>query len=281
MEIYTTKTELQARLSKIHKGKSIGFAPTMGALHEGHLSLLERSKDENDISVVSIFINPTQFNDVNDFNNYPREFEHDKTMLRENGCDILFLPGYNEIYPEKNIEWTEVDLGFIEKTMEGKHREGHFRGVKTVVFRLFEIVKPQKAYFGEKDYQQLLIIREMVKMLNMPVQIIRCETKREPDELAMSSRNKKLAEDERMAAARIPLILKGALKLLKTETSEVIISWVKEQFAENPPLQLQYFVLADQDTLKPVSKAEPGKTRIFIAAFAGKIRLIDNMLFEG
>lgn len=281
MKIYTKKSELQEYLTRLQHRNTIGFAPTMGALHEGHLSLLDKAMIENDISVVSIFINPTQFNNTSDFDNYPRDFEHDILLLGERNCNVLFLPELHEIYPENNIHWIDIDLGFIEKTMEGKYRPGHFRGVKTVVYQLLDIIKPLKAYFGEKDYQQMLVIREMIKKLNLPVQIITCETKREHDGLAMSSRNRRLSAEERIAASKIPVILKGALKLLKTETTTVVSSWVREQFAETPELRLQYFEICDQETLKPASIAQPGKVRLFTAVFAGDIRLIDNMLFEG
>ena len=280
MKTITTKKELQEYRKKLSMDSSIGFVPTMGALHEGHLSLLDKSNAENDISIVSIFINPAQFNDVSDFNNYPRNFEHDKLLLAQRKCDILFLPEHNEIYPDQNIDWIDVDLGFIEQTMEGRYRSGHFRGVKTVVFRLFDIVKPHKAYFGEKDYQQMLIVKEMEKKLHMLIQIIPCETQRDDDGLAMSSRNRKLTVEGRRAAAKIPLILKAALNLLKTESPGAVSAWVKEQFAETAELQLQYFEIVDQETLKSVARAEPEKTRLFVAVFVDNVRLIDNMLFK-
>lgn len=281
MKIFTTKKELQQFREELSLDKSIGFVPTMGALHEGHLSLLGKCNSENDISIVSIFINPTQFNDVSDFKNYPRDFEQDTLLLTKKNCDILFLPDHNEIYPDKNIDWTDVDLGFIEQTMEGRYRSGHFRGVKTVVFRLFDIVMPHKAYFGEKDYQQMLLVKEMMKKLNMDIQIIPCETKRDADGLAMSSRNRKLSARGRSVAAKIPQILKAGLNFLRTESPGVVSSWVRHQFTEIPELQLQYFEIADQETLKPAAIAEPGKTRLFAAVFVDNVRLIDNMLFEG
>lgn len=280
MNTLTTKKDLQHYLQQF-SGMSIGFVPTMGALHQGHLSLLETSIAENTISVVSIFVNPTQFNDVNDFNRYPKNFKNDEMLLEANGCDILFLPDYSEIYPGTEIKWIETDLGYLEQVMEGKYRPGHYRGVKTVVHNLFTIINPSRAYFGKKDYQQMLIIKKMAENLNMPLQIIPCETKRESDGLAMSSRNENLNEKERAVAGKIPEILMESLKMLKSESTKTVMKWVKGQFENEQELRLQYFEILNQDDLLPVERADPGKTRVFIAAFAGNIRLIDNMLFIG
>jgi pantoate--beta-alanine ligase len=275
-----TKDSLRGCLQGVSH-KSIGFIPTMGALHPGHISLLYKAKAENDLSVVSIFINPTQFNDINDFRNYPKNFLNDQTLLEENACDVLFLPDYQEIYPGKDIEWIDINLGDIEQVMEGKYRSGHFKGVKTVVYNLFKIVNPTRAYFGKKDYQQMLIIMEMVKWLKLPVQIIPCDTQREPDGLAMSSRNRKLNVDERIAAGKIPAIMKEALIRLNNQTPGEVTEWVKEEIDREPLLKLQYLEIVNKNDLMPVQKVQAGNTRIFIAAFAGNIRLIDNMLFKG
>ena len=280
MITFTTKKDIRNYLESLPDKGSVGFVPTMGALHQGHISLLNRSKEENEISIVSIFVNPTQFNDINDFHTYPKNFAEDSEILEQQGCNILFLPSYGEIYPEKAINWIDVDLGDLEKVMEGSFRPGHFKGVKTVVYKLFDIIEPDKAYFGIKDYQQLLVIKKMVEKFKMPVQIVPCATKREPDGLAMSSRNKKLNREERTAASEIPLILNKSLEKLSFMAIHEIKQLAQERFNKHPLLQLQYFEILNQDTLLPAEKAKPGNTRIFIAAFAGKTRLIDNMLYE-
>ncbi|MGI8893538.1 MAG: pantoate--beta-alanine ligase [Bacteroidia bacterium] len=276
----TTRKDLQDYLPKA-ADQSIGFVPTMGALHQGHISLLKRAKSENDIGIASIFINPIQFNDINDFNRYPRNFEADKQKLERNGCDLLFLPDYEEIYPGKEIEWIDPDLGYIEQVMEGQYRPGHFKGVKTVVYHLLNIVKPARAYFGKKDYQQMLIIKSMIRVMNLPVEVVPCDTERERDELAMSSRNKTLNSEERHAAAKIPMILNEALERLKDHKTQEVKAWVNDQFLSDPTIHLEYFEILDQESLKPVDRAVAGKTRLFIAAYPGKIRLIDNMLYKG
>src|ERR1700751_2518908 len=195
-------------------GKQIGFVPTMGALHKGHISLIEQSKKACDITVCSIFVNPNQFNDKNDLARYPRMPEKDCKMLEENGCDIVFMPSEEEIYP---VPDTRVfDFGMIDKVLDGAHRPGHFNGVAQVVSRLFDIVKPDRAYFGLKDYQQVLIIKKMVEQLHLPVEIVACPILREPDGLAMSSRNTLLSAEERKAASLIPKLMQEAKTLSKS-----------------------------------------------------------------
>ena len=271
----TTTKDLQEYLAK---AGSIGFVPTMGALHKGHLSLLKQAKTENDVAVVSIFINPTQFNDPEDFAKYPRNYNDDIDILSKAGCDVLFLPDHSEIYQDEKIKWVDADVGAIEHIMEGVYRPDHFRGVKTVVHKLFEIVKPDKAYFGEKDFQQLRIIQEMVRQLKMPVAIVPCKTEREENGLAMSSRNKNLSAKERMAAAKIPELLARANRALLSNSVEQVVEMVKEEIAQDPILQYQYFIVADEKTLQPIDRVNKSiKARIFIAVFAGKTRLIDNI----
>lgn len=261
------------------EGKSIGFVPTMGALHKGHVSLVESSVAENDITVVSIFVNPTQFNDKNDLKNYPRMPEKDITMLGAAGVDVVFMPTEDEIYPEPDTR--VFDFGMLDKVMEGKFRPGHFNGVAQVVSKLFDIVEPHRAYFGQKDYQQLAIIRAMVRMLGYKIEIIGCPIVREPDGLAMSSRNLLLTAEHRKSA---PLIYK-TLAQARNKTNELsvkeMIDWVVNGINADPNLKVEYFELADADSLLPVQGWDhPNGIVGCIAVWAGNIRLIDNMMFK-
>src|ERR1035437_3648920 len=219
-----------------NSGKRIGFVPTMGALHEGHLSLLEAAKKECEITICSIFVNPTQFNDKNDLIRYPRMPEKDCRMLENNGCDIVFMPSVEEIYPQTDTRI--FDFGKLDKVLEGAHRPGHFNGVAQVVSRLFEIVKPDKAFFGLKDYQQVLIIKNLVELLHLPIEIIACPILREPDGLAMSSRNMLLSAEERKAASLIPKLMQEAKNL----SSKMPLTDLKNKLLEeikNEPLLKQ------------------------------------------
>lgn len=278
MKVFSTISEIQDYLSdKIKIGKSIGFVPTMGALHEGHLSLIREARAENDIVVSSIFVNPIQFNKADDLKNYPRNTEEDKQMLSKEKCNILFLPSVEEMYPEPVNE--QYDFGNLDKVMEGLHRPGHFNGVAIVVKRLFEIVKPTRAYFGMKDYQQMVIIHHMVKTSNLPVEIVPCSIIREDNGLAMSSRNRLLSETEKMQAS----ILYDALKLVKTRSGYDSISEIKReieyQFKKNKYISLEYFEIVDMYTLKPLKIwAESRYAIACIAANVGKVRLIDNYI---
>lgn len=261
------------------KGNRIGFVPTMGALHKGHISLVERSVEENDITVVSIFVNPTQFNDTNDLKNYPRMPERDISMLNETGVDIVFMPSESEMYPEPDLR--VFDFGTLDKVMEGKFRPGHFNGVAQVVSKLFDIVNPHRAYFGEKDYQQLAIIRAMVGMLGYNIEIIGCPIAREPDGLAMSSRNLLLTPEHRQSAPDIYKTLADARNKTDEFSVKEMISWVEKQINSNPNLRVEYFELVDADTLLPVSSWEhPNRIVGCIAVWAGKVRLIDNLEFK-
>lgn len=261
------------------KGNRIGFVPTMGALHKGHISLVERSVDENDITVVSIFVNPTQFNDTNDLKNYPRMPERDISMLNETGVDIVFMPSESEMYPEPDSR--VFDFGTLDKVMEGKFRPGHFNGVAQVVSKLFDIVNPHRAYFGEKDYQQLAIIRAMVGMLGYNIEIVGCPIAREPDGLAMSSRNLLLTPEHRQSAPDIYKTLADARNKTDEFSVKEMIIWVEKQINSNPNLRVEYFELVDADTLLPVSSWEhPNRIVGCIAVWAGKVRLIDNLEFK-
>jgi pantoate--beta-alanine ligase len=277
MKIFYTKAALNAYLDAQKKNKQIGFVPTMGALHEGHLSLLKKCKEENDISIVSIFVNPTQFDNSADLVKYPKTFQEDTKLLESAQCDVLFAPDVKEIYAE-NITATSFDFDGLEQEMEGRFRTGHFDGVGTVVKRLFEIVAPNKAYFGEKDFQQLQIVKKMTKKQQLPVKVIGCKIYRAKNGLAMSSRNSRLTEAHLEAAPFIFKILQKAKIEFRTKTPNAIIKWVEKEFEKQPLLNLEYFTIADEKTLKNIKKKdEKTQYRAFIAVFAGEIRLIDNI----
>ncbi|EAQ42694.1 pantoate--beta-alanine ligase [Polaribacter sp. MED152] len=278
MKVFTEKQPLKAHLSnKKIENKSIGFVPTMGALHKGHLSLIEEAKKKNDLVVVSIFVNPTQFDKEEDLVNYPKTFDKDKQMLESIDCDALFYPSVNEIY-NNNISSDSFDFDGLEFKMEGKFRDGHFNGVGTIVKTLFEIVNPDVAYFGQKDFQQLQIIKKMVKKHNLKLKIKGCPIYREDDGLAMSSRNVRLNPSLREAAPFIYKTLKKARKKFKTKSAEKVVYWVEKEFKEHPLLKLEYFTIAEEKTLETIiTKESDKKYRAFIAVFAGDIRLIDNI----
>ena len=279
MLIFNKKSDLSAFLSPfINQNKSIGFVPTMGALHEGHLSLLKNSLSENDITVMSIFVNPTQFNNAEDLDKYPRTLERDvQIMLAISNSIIVYAPEVEDIY-EGNTVSENFEYDGLENQMEGKHRPGHFDGVGTIVKRLFEIVQPNKAYFGEKDFQQLQIVKKLVSKYNIPVEVIGCPIHREPNGLAMSSRNERLSVIAKEKAAIIYQILSDAKKLFQTNSAEETILFVENEFKKHPEFQLEYFEIADEATLLPVSEKENDKNyRGFIAIFIENIRLIDNI----
>lgn len=257
-------------------GNKVGFVPTMGALHRGHLSLLKRSMKENDFNIVSIFVNPTQFNNSDDLEKYPRTIEADLNLLKKAGCDAVFIPTVTEIYP-KGQKSEKFDFNGLEFQMEGKFRQGHFDGVGTVVKRFFEIVNPDRAYFGEKDFQQLRIIQQMVKNLKLNVQVVPVPIKRERDGLAMSSRNLRLTTEMRKEATVIYKILKTSKDYFKNHTAGETKRFAEKEFSK-VALQLEYFEIADEETLNTVYRKNSSKhIRAFVAAFAGDIRLIDNL----
>ena len=280
MKITYTVAELQTVLTQEKKeNKSIGFVPTMGALHEGHIALVKRCAAENDFSVVSIFVNPTQFNNPNDLLRYPRTLEADYALLQSADADLVFVPSEKEIYPEPDRR--RFDFGNLETVMEGAFRPGHFNGVAQVVSRLFEIVKPDRAYFGEKDFQQLAIIKALVRQLNLPVEIIPHPTVREPDGLAMSSRNSLLTPVQREKAAAISQALFESKKNKDRLSISEIKSEVISQINSVPELRVEYFDIVDSETLQPVRNWDDSK-RITgcIAVYAGEIRLIDNIKYR-
>jgi pantoate--beta-alanine ligase len=280
MQIFYTINETLNYLKNQQKaGKTIGFVPTMGALHAGHISLIESSKKENDLTVCSIFVNPTQFNNPEDLKKYPRTLEKDCEMLDTAQCDVVFAPAAEEMYPA--LPKLTFDFGSLETVMEGKFRPGHFNGVGIVVSKLFHIVKPDKAYFGLKDLQQVAVIRRMVSDLSFDLEIIPCPTLREADGLAMSSRNMRLSAEARALAPHIhQLLILAKEKLQSGESSETTRVFAADYFSNYPEFTLEYLEIADFDTLDPIAQAHtPGKTAICIAAFLGGVRLIDNIVF--
>lgn len=279
MLIFNKKSDLSAFLSPLIKqNKSIGFVPTMGALHQGHLSLLKNSLSENDVTVMSIFVNPTQFNNAEDLDKYPRTLDRDVQIMQDlSNKIIVYAPEVADIY-EGNTVSENFDYDGLENQMEGKHRPGHFDGVGTIVKRLFEIVQPNKAYFGEKDFQQLQIVKKLVSKHNIPVEVIGCPIHREANGLAMSSRNERLSESAREKAAVIYQILNKAKDFFQNHSAEETTTFVENEFEKHPEFQLEYFEIADEATLLPVSEKESNKKyRGFIAIFIENIRLIDNI----
>jgi pantoate--beta-alanine ligase len=278
MKTVGTAAELKDAL-KARGETSVGFVPTMGALHEGHISLVERARRENGTVVVSVFVNPTQFNDPGDLRNYPRTPEADAEMLRRAGADIVFMPSVEEVYPEPDTR--VFDFGRIDKVMEGATRPGHFNGVAQVVSRLFDMVDPGRAYFGEKDFQQIAVIKALVKQMGSDVSIVECPIVREADGLAMSSRNTLLSPEHRAAAPAIHAAMKkgvekkGELDVADTER------FVKAEIEKNPLLKVIYFSIVDADTLQPVENWESAASiRGCAAVQAGGVRLIDNIDFN-
>jgi pantoate--beta-alanine ligase len=280
MLISNLTEETRKFLSVFRKqGKSIGLVPTMGALHEGHLSLMNASLGNNDITVISVFVNPTQFNDKKDFENYPRDLDKDLELIRIKGCDLVFTPSENEIYPEKDHR--VFDFGTLDKYMEGMYRPGHFNGVAQIVSRLFDIIKPDNAYFGEKDFQQLVIIKHLVQQLNLPIEIIPCPIIRESDGLAMSSRNRLLTPKQRKSASKIIEALLDAQKISRKMEITDLKNHVMEWINTDPNLQTEYFELVLESDLIPLLKwPEIAPVTGCIAVKAGSVRLIDNIKFS-
>ena len=261
-------------------GKSIGLVPTMGALHQGHASLVERSVKENDVTVVSVFVNPTQFNDKNDLKNYPRTLEADCALLEKVGATITFAPTVEEMYPTEDTR--QFSFAPIDTVMEGACRPGHFNGVAQIVSKLFYAVEPDKAYFGEKDFQQLAIIREMVRQLDLKLQIVGCPIVREADGLAMSSRNTLLTAEERERALTISRALFASLEHAKENTLAATKAFVEDIINSTPGLELEYYQIVDGNTLQEISEWDDSDYVVgCIALFCGKIRLIDNIKYKG
>lgn len=279
MKVFKLQSDLNKHILKLKdNNKTIGFVPTMGALHKGHMSLVKKALNNNDVAVVSIFVNPTQFNNQNDLVKYPRTLERDVELLKTVSNSILvYAPSVEDIY-KNNIESIKFDFDGLEHEMEGEFRDGHFDGVGTIVKRLLEIVKPDNAYFGEKDFQQLQIIKKLVEKFNIPVNIVGCKIHREANGLAMSSRNERLKPEYKKAAPFVHKTLLAAKEKFGTKSANKVTEWVKQQFAEHELLKLEYFIIADVDTLKQIKRKSNKKTyRAFIAVYADDIRLIDNI----
>jgi pantoate--beta-alanine ligase len=261
------------------EGKSIGFVPTMGALHPGHISLIEKSRGENDITVCSIFVNPIQFNSSEDLKRYPRMPEADLSMLEAAGCDMVFMPSAEEMYPEPVTK--QYQFGALDTVMEGAFRPGHFNGVAVVVDRLFQLTRPHRAYFGLKDYQQLLVIREMVRQEQHPVKIVGCPIIREPDGLAMSSRNLRLNPNDRKSAAGIYQSLCYANEIYRSCSIPELEAEITKKLHAIPGLEVEYVTVADAQTLQKPGHWPPfTPVVVCVAAYLGGIRLIDNMILE-
>lgn len=278
MLIFNNKAGITSLLSNYVSTKStIGFVPTMGALHQGHLSLLQKSVQENDITVISIFVNPTQFNNPEDLEKYPRTLEADVEKIKSVSDKIIvFAPSVNEMY-DGNTSSGSFSFDGLEHQMEGSHRPGHFDGVGTIVKKLFEIITPTNAYFGEKDFQQLQIVKKMVEKHNMPVNVVGCPISREENGLAMSSRNQRLSDEDKTKAAFIYKILKEAQQLFEEKGIEATKNHVEAAFAAHPEFKMDYFEIAAEDDLIPATIKENRKYRAFIAVFLSDVRLIDNI----
>lgn len=280
MEVYKTKAELSGLLSSLTaSGKTIGLVPTMGALHAGHASLVHQALLENDMVLVSIFVNPTQFNDPSDLENYPRTLESDLLLLEKLQVDLVFVPSQKEMYPEKDTR--TFDLGKLDKVMEGRHRPGHFNGVAQIVSKLFLLTNPTRAYFGQKDFQQLVIVRHLVKLLQMDIQIVACPIVREPDGLALSSRNVKLGPQERKLAPFIYSKLKEATQRKPKYTPAEVSSWLITQFEMQADMNLEYFEIVEDKELRPIIDWTEQVNKVgCLAVQLGGVRLIDNMNFN-
>ncbi|QIK52824.1 pantoate--beta-alanine ligase [Dysgonomonas sp. HDW5B] len=276
--LYTIKDLQKAVSTSKNEEKTIGFVPTMGALHQGHISLVKKCCEQNDVCIVSIFVNPTQFNNPTDLEKYPRTIEEDTKILKEAGADIVFVPSVQEIYPEPDNR--QFDFGQLDKVMEGKFRPGHFNGVAQVVSRLFDIVKPDRAYFGEKDFQQLAIIRQMVRQLNIPVEIVPMPIRREDSGLAMSSRNQRLTDDQKNEAVNIYRILSDSKALYNQKTVDEVRILVVESINKIPFLEVEYFEIVDGNTLQQIVDWKDTDYAVgCITVFCGEVRLIDNIIY--
>lgn len=281
MIIVQTIKELIAEIEALKSaGKMIGFVPTMGALHRGHIELVSRSVNENDCCVVSVFVNPTQFNNASDLEKYPRDINRDAELLNKAGCNIVFAPEANEIYNSEELNNNfEFDFGGLDKVMEGKFRPGHFNGVVQIVSKLFNLVQPNKAYFGEKDFQQLAIIHRMVEILDFDVEIVDCPIVREESGLAMSSRNERLSAEQRKKAVEISKVLFESRNFVPKLSPNELKNWVVEKINAVDGLEVEYFEIANTTTLQTIASwTEPSVG--CIAVFCGEVRLIDNIRYN-
>jgi len=277
VKVYSKISDLQTELIAAQKkGLKIGFVPTMGALHPGHISLVQQSQKQCDITVVSIFVNPTQFNNPDDLDKYPRTLDSDLKLLEDVGCHFVFTPSVEEIYPENHQE-IQLDLGFLAKTMEGKFRPGHFDGVVNVVYRLFEIVKPNKAFFGLKDFQQVAVIKFMVEQLNVPIEIVACPTLRENEGLAMSSRNMRLSDQNKKEALVLYKTLEFAKSLKSSNKTPKEVQTLSIDYFNKSELELEYFEIVNPLTLESLQNEWVDDATACIVAYCDGVRLIDNL----
>lgn len=282
MKVITKKSELSALVEgEKQAGKRVGLVPTMGALHAGHISLVKACKRDNDVVVVSVFVNPTQFNDKKDLERYPRTLDRDVALLEANGCDYVFAPSVEEMYPEEDTR--VFDFGQVGAVMEGARRPGHFNGVGQIVSKLFDTVKPHRAYFGMKDFQQIAVIKSMVRQLHYDVEIVSCPIVREADGLAMSSRNTLLTPECRQAAPRIHRVLEEATHRMG-EMGEMDVEamkrWIAEEINRDPHLEVEYVEIVDDTELQPIRDWKEDNVKVgCVAVYAGPIRLIDNIVF--
>lgn len=279
MKIVDNIKELRGYLAEEKRNnKQVGFVPTMGALHDGHLSLVKRCVEENDVCVVSVFVNPTQFNDKHDLETYPRTLEKDCSLLESAGCDYVFAPTVEEMYPEPDNRI--FDFGTVSAVMEGARRPGHFNGVAQIVSKLFYAVEPHRAYFGEKDFQQIAVIRAMVEQLNIPVRIIACPILREADGLAMSSRNVRLTPEQRQKAPLIARTLKESTTFAREKSVQEVIDYVIDTINADPVMRVEYYEIVDGFTMEAIKDwADTTYPVGCITVYCGEVRLIDNMKY--
>jgi pantoate--beta-alanine ligase len=282
MLLFKNVYDLQKYLTALKaKGNQVGFVPTMGALHRGHISLINRSKAENGVTVASIFVNPTQFNDLKDLEKYPRTPERDMEMLIESGCDILFMPSPNEVYPNGTAPFQKFNFGKLDRVLEGTFRPGHFDGMAQVVHRLLEIVKPNKLYMGQKDFQQISIVASMLQQTKLKTELVMCAIMREEDGLAMSSRNVRLAPEDRAAAPLIHKTLKEAAEMVSEFSPSEIQRMTVQKLRAESRFRLEYFEIVDGRTLLPIQLFEDTDFAVALTAlWVGEVRLIDNMILK-
>lgn len=280
MRVVKTISELKSLISGYkQENKTVGLVPTMGALHAGHKSLVDRARKENDIVVVSVFVNPTQFNNKQDLATYPRTEERDCALLEAAGCDVVFMPAVEEVYPEPDNR--QFDLGAVAEVMEGAHRPGHFNGVAQIVSKLFGFVEPDRAYFGEKDFQQIAVIRKMVQLEGFKLQIVACPIKREDDGLALSSRNVRLTAEQRQLAPNIYRVLKESCNFAKSHTVAETEKFVVDSLNALPQMEVEYYSIVDALTMQPVSDwADADCITGCITVYCGEVRLIDNIAYK-
>lgn len=280
MRVVKTISELKSLISGYkQENKTVGLVPTMGALHAGHKSLVDRARKENDIAVVSVFVNPTQFNNKQDLVTYPRTEERDCALLEAAGCDVVFMPAVEEVYPEPDNR--QFDLGAVAEVMEGAHRPGHFNGVAQIVSKLFSFVEPDRAYFGEKDFQQIAVIRKMVQLEGFKLQIVACPIKREDDGLALSSRNVRLTAEQRQLAPNIYRVLKESCNFAKSHTVAETEKFVVDSLNALPQMEVEYYSIVDALTMQPVSDwADADSITGCITVYCGEVRLIDNIAYK-